>query len=644
MAYDPTKDDTKTGTTPGDYETTGAPNQLAILRKINLNVDIATQEELNAAYNDLSTQIVTATSAYIPADQQLCSDLQAWAKGAELSGALHNEITAETDRAETAEEAIRADLSNNYKVTVVKDDTPETSAYIASYTIKQGETALSPKINIPKDYVVKSAELCTVTTAGEPYPEAQVGDKYIDFVVNTADQGDAKHIYLPVNDLVDVYTGGTTEFATVNVDSNRVITTNVSADLISAAAVDEVVGTSEDLSTAMTINGVKKYVDEKVADKNVDAEGDVYVSASAADNKVTVAATAELCAAVANANAAVQDIVVDSGLTALIDVQDEGTTQYLHATDKLTAAVDAAETALQSIGNGTDGEYVTTTIGTKESNEQTVGVAVTVAALTAGDNGLAEATDVKQYVDGKITDLSVSAAGDAYVTASSTGKAITVAAADRTKAAIDKVEAASATWDNALQNILTSTNGQFIRTAVGTKTDNEQSFSVSAVTHEVSSAVAGESDGLVVASDAKAYVDAEIAKVDDAFVKGVDTETTAYINIGGDPELTGSKIINVNLTQASRDAIDDVANKAYISDLTAEATERQNNDRALSTAIDNLSGAYVDKTTYDNAAADLNDAIAISALSDYQDIDAIITELENLKSFVKTFATSTKQA
>lgn len=641
MAYDPTKDDTDEGLNP-DYNTGTLKSKL---RKINLNVDIATQDELNAAYNDLSAKIATETSAYIPADQQLCSDLQAWAKGAELSGALHNEITAETDRAETAEEAIRADLSNNYKVTVVKDDTPETSAYIASYTIKQGETVLSPKINIPKDYVVKSAELCTVTTAGEPYPEAQVGDKYIDFVVNTADQGDAKHIYLPVNDLVDVYTGGTTEFATVNVDSNRVITTNISANIISAAAVTTVIGTDANLSVADTIWGAKKYAESLVAGKNVDAEGDVYVSASAANNKVTVAATAELCAAVANANTAVQDIIGETDQNALINVQDEGTTQFLHATDKLTAAVEAAETALQSISNGKDSPYVTTTIGTKEkNNNQTIGVAVTVAALTAGDNGLAEATDVKQYVDGQILDLSVSAAGDAYVTASSTGKAITVAAADRTKSAIDKVEATSATWDNALQNILTSTNGQFIRTAVGTKTDNEQSFSVSAVTHEVSSAVAGESDGLAVASDAKAYVDAEIAKVDDAFVKGVDTETTAYIEITGDMSLTGDKIVKVNLSQSAINAIDDVANKAYTSALTVETKAREDNDAVLSTAINNLSGTYVNKTTYDNAAVALEGAIATSALTDYQDIDAIITELENLKSFVKAFATATKQA
>lgn len=43
---------------------------------------------------------------------------------------------------------------------------------------------------------------------------------------------------------------------------------------------------------AVAATGIYKYIDEKVSDKNVDAEGDdVYVSATAADNKVSVSAT-----------------------------------------------------------------------------------------------------------------------------------------------------------------------------------------------------------------------------------------------------------------------------------------------------------------------------------------------------------------
>ena len=60
--------------------------------------------------------------------------------------------------------------------------------------------------------------------------------------------------------------------------------------------------------------------------------------------------------------------------------------------------------ALQEITRGTDGNYVTTTIGTKtEDKKQSVGVAVTVqevSGATADNKGLAEAFDVNTYVTG----------------------------------------------------------------------------------------------------------------------------------------------------------------------------------------------------------------------------------------------------
>lgn len=61
-----------------------------------------------------------------------------------------------------------------------------------------------------------------------------------------------------------------------------------------------------------------------------------------------------------------------------------------------------ADTALQSIAKGTDGSYVTTTVGTKSNNSQTVATSVTVQAISSASSkakGLAEASDVKAYVD-----------------------------------------------------------------------------------------------------------------------------------------------------------------------------------------------------------------------------------------------------
>ena len=92
--------------------------------------------------------------------------------------------------------------------TIEKLATPE-SGYFATYVLKQDDTQVGAKINIPKDFLVRSAAIQTVATADTPYSGAAVGDKYIDFVVNSKDSDDtASHIYLPVNDLVDTYTAG----------------------------------------------------------------------------------------------------------------------------------------------------------------------------------------------------------------------------------------------------------------------------------------------------------------------------------------------------------------------------------------------------------------------------------------------------
>ena len=145
------------------------------------------------------------------------------------------------------------------------------------------------------------------------------------------------------------------------------------------------------------------YTDAAVQAKNVSATGDTLVSASASNNEVTVAATQDL-----------------------------------------QNAVNAANSALQSVSKGTDGDYVTTTVGTKANNDQSIGVAVTVVDVTAAtvsNKGLAEASDVKAYVDGAVAGKNVAATGDTLVSASASNNEVTVAA---TQALQDAVTAANA--------------------------------------------------------------------------------------------------------------------------------------------------------------------------------------------------------
>ena len=122
----------------------------------------------------------------------------------------------------SAEEVAIAEYS------VVKLETA-TDGYLASYQLQKDGAPVGATINIPKDYLVKSASVKTAT-ADDPSGFAE-GTKYIDFVVNTYDTdsgtGKESHIYLNVQDLVDVYTAGNgIEISEANAISVKVVAEN----------------------------------------------------------------------------------------------------------------------------------------------------------------------------------------------------------------------------------------------------------------------------------------------------------------------------------------------------------------------------------------------------------------------------------
>lgn len=119
--------------------------------------------------------------------------------------------------------AIESEVSlNNHKITDLLNPTADQDAATKAYV---DEHSL-----IPKDYLVKSAEIKTSTGTADPskLPE---GSKYIDFVINTHDTatgtGTESHIYLDVQSLVDVYTPGNgIEISEANAISAKVVAAN----------------------------------------------------------------------------------------------------------------------------------------------------------------------------------------------------------------------------------------------------------------------------------------------------------------------------------------------------------------------------------------------------------------------------------
>ena len=164
-------------------------------------------------------------------------------------------------------------------VTVEKQQTAETG-YAATYVVKQNSTQVGSKINIPKDFLVKSGEVKTaaaadLTTLGAGFT---AGDKYIDFVINSKDDDDTDaHMYINVKDLVEdtTYTadestltlsseqfsikaGGvdTTELAdgavtTAKIDATAVTTAKIADKAVTTAKIDDGAVTADQIASAV---------------------------------------------------------------------------------------------------------------------------------------------------------------------------------------------------------------------------------------------------------------------------------------------------------------------------------------------------------------------------------------------------------
>jgi hypothetical protein len=190
----------------------------------------------------------------------------------------------------------------------VEKKTTANTGYASSYTIKANGVAVSPDIDIPKDFLVKSATLETVATADTPYQGAQVGDRYIDFVINAKDASEtAEHIYLPVNDLVDVYTAGNGlsltngEFAVV-VDSTNANGLSVGANGVALANV------TASTSGAGGTNGAMLATDKEKLD-----------GVSAEANKVTVTTENAGTIQIDGTTKVVVDFATDNEVTTMLD-------------------------------------------------------------------------------------------------------------------------------------------------------------------------------------------------------------------------------------------------------------------------------------------------------------------------------------
>lgn len=179
-----------------------------------------------------------------------------------------------TDRNTAIKNAVEA-LDSHY-VPAVADSSAGTVAVMTGIEIKDGMILAEAGSKTSKVDVYTTAKVDSKISALENAHDARL-DELERKVGNDTVQTQITNA-LDVLDFagaaVTPAKAGTSVIATVTQDNGKITATAVEVEAAGAAA--------------KALDDAKKYIDEQVAAKNVSAEGDTYVSASAANNKVTV--------------------------------------------------------------------------------------------------------------------------------------------------------------------------------------------------------------------------------------------------------------------------------------------------------------------------------------------------------------------
>lgn len=308
----------------------------------------------------------------------------------------------------------------------------------------------------------------------------------------------------------------------------------ISADVVKMANAKAAEGDVAEVTGLADALDVKTYVDSAVANKNVSAEGETgdsaLVSASAANNEVTVAST-----------------------------------------KKLQDAVALAETSIQSVTKGTDGTYVATTVSTDASKNVTVGVAVTLADYDAtidawGEaNGLVEKSDLVAYVSDEVTKINSAAVNSVTKGTDGTYVSVTVDNTDAHKPKIsvsDTIQAVASAGASAMGLAEASDVKSYVDNAIADLDVTE--ITVASVSAGVVTIMGGikEDDGKIAKGS---NVDVTLAKV----ATTGKAEDVAYTK-GADSSLTSTDV-NAALDELSKE-IDDI-DKAHVTVVQAETTQ-----------------------------------------------------------------------
>lgn len=271
----------------GDFstDTVSYPTVKAVKGALSNKVDkvvgkqLSTEDYTSAEKTKLAGIETGATNT--PIDSSLSDISENPVQNKIIKGALDSKLES-SDLDDVAFSGSYNDLSNTPTFTIEQQVTAD-SGYLATYAFKINGVQTGSKINIPKDYLVKSASVETVTTADTPVQGYEVGDTYLDFVINTKDNtGSDEHLYLLVTDLIDTYTA---DESTLTLSNNQFSVKNGGITLTKlSSSVQTSLGYADDWNsspakgiTSANINSWNNKSNVTISD--IDAEIEDYLDA-----------------------------------------------------------------------------------------------------------------------------------------------------------------------------------------------------------------------------------------------------------------------------------------------------------------------------------------------------------------------------
>ena len=217
----------------------------------------------------------------------------------------------------------------NPEYSIVKDTTAQ-NGFIATYHLTKDGANVGTAINIPKDYLVKSAEVKVAT--GSDASGFPAGTTYIDFVVNTYDttsgSGTESHIYLNVETLVKTHTAGNgISISDTNVISAKVVAANglsVDADGIKMAVASTTANGAMTSDMVKKLNGLESFHKYTATNGALTASGGAFTwSIPASTHKVSNVGIIVQLYQVSTGEMVIADVVVNqSNYNVTITIND----------------------------------------------------------------------------------------------------------------------------------------------------------------------------------------------------------------------------------------------------------------------------------------------------------------------------------